>query len=178
MPSQTLSDKLKKGVRADRRMTQPAVGTFVPVSVRGRRAATGAHGAAVWEMVSVLVAIGVDDTGRREVVSVMEGMKEGKASWSRVHSVDDRMRSQGRVDRGRQSVHGPGGHGQRDATGRVLPVVHGPLHAQRAEQDQPQTHGVGHGNFLPAGGCRRGRDLPARRLSRGVPQEDSREQHD
>ncbi|MBS6717668.1 MAG: IS256 family transposase [Bifidobacterium longum] len=33
------------------------------------------------ENVSVLVAIGVDDTGHREVVGVAEGMKEDKASW-------------------------------------------------------------------------------------------------
>uniref|UniRef100_UPI0029903139 transposase n=1 Tax=Bifidobacterium longum TaxID=216816 RepID=UPI0029903139 len=31
--------------------------------------------------VSVLVAIGVDDTGHREVVGVAEGMKEDRASW-------------------------------------------------------------------------------------------------
>ena len=30
---------------------------------------------------SVLVAIGVDDTGHREVIGVAEGMKEDKASW-------------------------------------------------------------------------------------------------
>ena len=30
---------------------------------------------------SVLVAIGVDDTGHREVIGVTEGMKEDKASW-------------------------------------------------------------------------------------------------
>ena len=39
MPSQTLSDKLKGGVRTDRRMAQQAVGAFVPVPVRGRRVA-------------------------------------------------------------------------------------------------------------------------------------------
>lgn len=33
------------------------------------------------ENVSVLVAIGVDDTGHREVVGVAEGMKEDRASW-------------------------------------------------------------------------------------------------
>ena len=33
------------------------------------------------ETVSVLVAIGVDDTGHREVIGVAEGMKEDKASW-------------------------------------------------------------------------------------------------
>ena len=33
------------------------------------------------ETVSVLVAIGVDDTGHREVIGVAEGMKEDRASW-------------------------------------------------------------------------------------------------
>ena len=33
------------------------------------------------ENVSVLVAVGVDDTGHREVIGVAEGMKEDKASW-------------------------------------------------------------------------------------------------
>ena len=31
----------------------------------------------------MLVAIGVDDTGHREVIGVAEGMKEDKASWER-----------------------------------------------------------------------------------------------
>ena len=34
-------------------------------------------------------------------------------------------------------------HGQRDAAGRQIPAVHGPLHAQRALQGQPPAHGVG-----------------------------------
>ena len=33
------------------------------------------------ENVSILVAIGVDDTGHREVIGVTEGMKEDRASW-------------------------------------------------------------------------------------------------
>ena len=36
-----------------------------------------------------------------------------------------------------------GVHGQFDAAGRQIPAVHGPLHAQRAVQGQPQAYDVG-----------------------------------
>ena len=80
MPSQTLSDKLKKvcgEIEAWRK--RPLDSEYPYVFMDG-----------VWhkrfwggsvENVSVLVAIGVDRDGRREVIGVAEGMEEDSASW-------------------------------------------------------------------------------------------------
>ena len=80
MPSQTLSDKLK-GVYAqiDEWRNRPLERSYPYLFVDGvwhKRTWGGSV-----ENVSVLVAIGVDDTGHREVIGVTEGMKEDKASW-------------------------------------------------------------------------------------------------
>lgn len=80
MPSQTLSDKLK-GVYAqiDEWRNRPLERSYPYVFMDGvwhKRSWGGSV-----ENVSVLVAIGVDDTGHREVIGVAEGMKEDKASW-------------------------------------------------------------------------------------------------
>lgn len=80
MPSQTLSDKLK-GVYAqiDEWRNRPLERSYPYLFVDGvwhKRTWGGSV-----ENVSVLVAIGVDDTGHREVVGVAEGMKEDRASW-------------------------------------------------------------------------------------------------
>ena len=74
MPSQTLSDKLK-GVYAqiDEWRNRPLERSYPYLFVDGvwhKRTWGGSV-----ENVSVLVAIGVDDTGHREVVGVAEGMK-------------------------------------------------------------------------------------------------------
>lgn len=80
MPSQTLSDKLKK-VYADIEewRSRPLEGEYPYVFVDGvwhKRSWGGSVGS-----VSVLVAIGVDADGHREVIGVAEGMKEDCASW-------------------------------------------------------------------------------------------------
>ena len=79
--SQTLSDKLK-GVYAqiDEWRNRP-LERSVPVPVRGTACGHKRTWGGSVENVSVLVAIGVDDTGHREVVGVAEGMKEDRASW-------------------------------------------------------------------------------------------------
>ncbi|MDN6783676.1 IS256 family transposase [Bifidobacterium mongoliense] len=80
MPSQTLSDRLKK-VYADidqwrqRPLSQPYPYVFMD-GVWHKRSWGGAI-----ENVSVLVAIGVGWDGHREVIGVAEGMKEDTASW-------------------------------------------------------------------------------------------------
>ena len=78
-----LADALRQareGVRPDRRMAQPAAwGASTRTcswTVCGDRRSWGGS----VENVSVLVAIGVDDTGHREVIGVAEGMKEDKAA--------------------------------------------------------------------------------------------------
>lgn len=80
MAPQTLSDKPRK-VYADieRWRTRPLEGGYPYVFMDGvwhKRSWGGSV-----ENVSVLVAIGVDSTGHREVIGVAEGMEEDTASW-------------------------------------------------------------------------------------------------
>ena len=80
MPSQTLSDKLKKVYGdIDSWRTRPLEGECPYVFVDGvwHKRSWGGH----VENVSVLVAIGVDADGHREVIAVDEGMREDAASW-------------------------------------------------------------------------------------------------
>ncbi|WP_394894446.1 IS256 family transposase [Bifidobacterium longum] len=81
MPSQTLSDKLKRVYEdIDQWRNRPLAAHSYPYLFVDGVWHKRTWGGSV-ENVSVLVAIGVDDTGRREVVGVAEGMKEDKASW-------------------------------------------------------------------------------------------------
>ena len=80
MPSQTLSDKLKKVYGdIDSWRTRPLEGECPYVFVDGvwHKRSWGGH----VENVSVLVAIGVNKEGHREVIGVAEGMKEDGDSW-------------------------------------------------------------------------------------------------
>ena len=80
MPSQTLSDKLKRIYgEIDQWRTRPLESEYPYVFVDGvwhKRSWGGRV-----ENVSVLVAIGVSTEGRREVIAVDEGMREDAASW-------------------------------------------------------------------------------------------------
>ena len=80
MPSQTLSDKLKRVYdQIDQWRNRPLDSEYPYVFMDGvwhKRSWGGGV-----ENVSVLVAIGVDADGRREVIGVAEGMKEDKAGW-------------------------------------------------------------------------------------------------
>ena len=80
MPSQTLSDKLKKIYKEiDEWRKRPLESEYPYVFVDGvwHKRSWGGH----VENVSVLVAIGVSTEGRREVIAVDEGMREDAASW-------------------------------------------------------------------------------------------------
>ena len=80
MHSQTLSDKLKKVYEdIDSWRTRPLESEYPYVFMDGvwRKRSWGGH----VENVSVLVAIGVDSEGHREVIGVAEGMKEDGDSW-------------------------------------------------------------------------------------------------
>lgn len=80
MPSQTLSDKLKKVYEdIDSWRTRPLESEYPYVFMDGvwHKRSWGGH----VENVSVLVAIGVDSEGHREVIGVAEGMKENGDSW-------------------------------------------------------------------------------------------------
>ena len=80
MPSQTLSDKLKRVYgEIDEWRGRPLESEYPYVFVDGvwhKRSWGGSV-----ENVSVLVAIGVDAEGHREVIGVTEGMKEDRDSW-------------------------------------------------------------------------------------------------
>ena len=80
MPSQTLSDKLKKVYEdIDSWRTRPLESEYPYVFMDGvwhKRSWGGGV-----ENVSVLVVIGVDSEGHREVIGVAEGMKEDGDSW-------------------------------------------------------------------------------------------------
>lgn len=81
MPSQTLSDKLKRVYEdIDQWRNRPLAAHSYPYLFVDGVWHKRTWGGSV-ENVSVLVAIGVADTGHREVVGVAEGMKEDKASW-------------------------------------------------------------------------------------------------
>ena len=80
MPSQTLSDRLKKVYEdIDSWRTRPLESEYPYVFMDGvwRKRSWGGR----VENVSVLVAIGVDSEGHREVIGVAEGMKEDGDSW-------------------------------------------------------------------------------------------------
>ena len=80
MPSQTLSDKLKRVyAEIDEWRTRPLDDEYPYVFVDGvwhKRSWSGSV-----ENVSILVAIGVSKDGHREVIGVAEGMREDSASW-------------------------------------------------------------------------------------------------
>ena len=79
MPSQTLSDKLKKIYKEiDEWRKRPLESEYPYVFVDGvwHKRSWGGH----VENVSVLVAIGVNAEGHREVIGVTEGMREDAAS--------------------------------------------------------------------------------------------------
>ena len=163
MPSQTLSDKLKKVYGdIDSWRTRPLEGECPYVFVDGvwHKRSWGGH----VENVSVLVAIGVNKEGHREVIGVAEGMKEDGDSWEQF--------VRGMIERGLKGVRlvvGDRCAGLVSTVNSMLaegevPAVHGALHAQRALQDaaHPQAMGVGgpegdirHG--IPGDGPRQGR---------------------
>ena len=102
MPSQTqtLSDKLKKVYEdIDSWRTRPLESEYPYVFMDGvwHKRSWGGH----VENVSVLVAIGVDSEGHREVIGVAEGMKEDGDSWEQF--------VRGMIERGLKGVRLVGG---------------------------------------------------------------------
>lgn len=136
MPPQTLSDDLKRIYKdIDEWRNRPLERTFPYVFMDGiwpKRSWGGSI-----ENVSVLVAIGVGDDGRREVIGVDEGMKEDTASWeSFIRGLVARRLTGVRLAIGDRNP------GLLHAVGELLPgarhpAVHGPLRTQRARQDAP-----------------------------------------
>ena len=197
MPSQTLSDKLKRVYDdIDRWRTRPLESEYPYVFMDGvwhKRSWGGSV-----ENVSVLVAIGVNAEGHRGQLGA-------------VHTKHDRTRFEGRAPRGRRPVRGTRLHGELDASPGEVPAVHGALHAQRALEGAAQPPGLGvrgpegdirhgvprirsrqgrdgrrgdgvqeaqGGGRLPARGHRGDDRLPFAGIPDGAPQEDPHEQHD
>ena len=128
MPSQTLSDRLKKVyVRIDqwrqRPLSQPYPYAFMD-GVWHKRSWGGAV-----ENVSVPVAIGVGLDGHREVIGVAEGLTGGRDQPAELHHFPDRTGSERRADGGRRPMRRTGEHRRRTAARSPPPTPHGACHA-------------------------------------------------
>ena len=163
MPSQTLGDKLRRVYdEIDEWRSRPLESEYPYVFVDGvwhKRSWGGSV-----ENAGILVAIGVDPEGHREVIGVAEGMREDAAGWEQ--SV------RGMIERGLKVVRlvvgdrcaGPVATVNPHAPRGEMPAVHGALHAQRAFEDAAKPQGLGfrgvegrvrHG--IPGDGPRQGR---------------------
>ena len=163
MPSQTLGDKLRRVYdEIDEWRSRPLESEYPYVFVDGvwhKRSWGGSV-----ENAGILVAIGVDLEGHREVIGVAEGMREDSAGWEQ--SV------RGMIERGLKVVRlvvgdrcaGPVATVNPHAPRGEMPAVHGALHAQRAFEDAAKPQGLGfrgvegrvrHG--IPGDGPRQGR---------------------
>jgi transposase-like protein len=142
MPSQTLSDRLKKVyVQIDQWRQRPLQQPYPYVFMDGvwhKRSWGGAV-----ENVSVLVAIGVRVDGHREVIGVTEGMKEDATSW---RNFITSLIARGL--RGVRMVTGDRCAGLVNTVGELLPqaryqrcMVH--FMRGRARQGQPTAHPMG-----------------------------------
>ena len=142
MPSQTLSDKLKKvygEIEAWR--TRPLEDEYPYVFMDGvwHKRSWGGH----VENVSVLIAIGVNAEGHREVIGVAEGMKEDRDSWEQfVRSMIERGLKGVRLVVGDRCAGLVATVGLDAAQGEI-PAVHGAFHAQRALEDAADTPRMG-----------------------------------
>lgn len=141
MPSQTLSDKLKRIYgEIDQWRTRPLESEYPYVFVDGvwHKRSWGGH----VENVSVLVAIGINAEGHREVIGVTEGMREDSASWEQFF--------RGMIERGLKGVRLVVGDrcaglvaSRLDAAQGEVPTLHGAFHAQRALQGPADPQGMG-----------------------------------
>lgn len=139
MPSQTLSDKLKK-VYADidewrnRQRDYPCV--FMDGVWRKR-----CRGGSV-ENAGVLVAIGVGMDGRRGARGG-GGHEGGRGKLARVHHRHHCAWFEGRRAGGGRSVRGTCGRGERTAAEGALPAVQGAFRTRHTRQGRSQEPGLG-----------------------------------
>ena len=137
MPSQTLSDKLKKIYKEiDEWRKHPLESEYPYVFVdgmwhraRGERERPRRHRR----------QHGGPARGHRG----RRGHARGRGQLGAVLPKHDRTRVEGRQTGGRRPVRRTRLHGQLDAAEREIPAVHGALHAQRALQDAAQSQGMG-----------------------------------
>ncbi len=154
MPSQTLSDKLKRIYgEIDQWRTRPLESEYPYVFVDGvwhKRSWGGRV-----ENVSVLVAIGINAEGASRGHRRHGGHEGGLGQLGAVLQRHDRTRPEGRQARGRRPVRRTGGHGRLDAAQGEVPTLHGAFHAQRALQGPADPQGMG--VRRPEGGIRHGK---------------------
>lgn len=80
----------QEGLRADRRLAEPASGGGISVRLHGRHLPEKELSGVI-ESIAILVAIGVNSDGNREVIGAAEGGREDKESWIRfLRSLKDR----------------------------------------------------------------------------------------
>lgn len=142
MSSQMLSDKLKRVYgQIDQWHDRPPEGEYPYVFMDGvwhKRSWGGSVG-----NVSVLVAIGVDQDGHREIIAVDEGMREDRASWEQSVRSMIECELRGRALGGRRPVRRAHLHHQLQAAGCKVPALHGAFHAQRADQGAARSPAMG-----------------------------------
>lgn len=153
MPSQTLSDKLKRIYgEIDQWRTRPLESEYPYVFVdgvwhklmgraRGERERPGRH----------RNQRGGASRGHRR----HGGHEGGLGQLGAVLQRHDRTRPEGRQARGRRPVRRTGGHGRLDAAQGEVPTLHGAFHAQRALQGPADPQGMG--VRRPEGGIRHGK---------------------
>ena len=142
MPSQTLSDKLKKIYKEIDEWRKRPLGSEYPyVFVDG-----------VWHKRSWGRARGERERPRRHRRQHggparghrgRRGHARGRGQLGAVLPEHDRTRVEGSQTGGRRPVRRTRLHGQLDAAEREIPAVHGALHAQRALRDAAQSQGMG-----------------------------------
>ena len=80
----------QEGLRADRRLAEPASGGGISVRLHGRHLPEKELSGVI-ESIAILVAIGVNSDGNREVIGAAEGGREDKEIWIRfLRSLKDR----------------------------------------------------------------------------------------
>ena len=142
MPSQTLSDKLKRVYDdIDRWRTRPLESEYPYVFMDG-----------VWHKRSWGGSVEKRQRPRRHRRQRGGpprghrrdgGHEGGRCQLGAVHTKHDRTRFEGRAPRGRRPVRGTRLHGELDASPGEVPAVHGALHAQRALEGAAQPPGLG-----------------------------------
>lgn len=154
MPSQTLSDKLKRIYgKIDEWCNRPLESEYPYAFMDGvwHKRSWGGH----VENVSVLVAIGINAEGHREVIGMAEGMKEDRDSWEQfIRDIIERGLEGVRLVVGDRCA-GLRRHGRLNAVQCEVPAVHGAFHAQRALDDAAGPQGMG--GRRPEGDIRHGK---------------------
>ena len=139
-----------------------AVGEFAYVSLDGIWLKRSWGGEV--KNVAVLVAIGVDEQGYRQVLGVMEGTKEDADSWRQFLPVPEATWTSRRTAGDQRQVPGPGRGVGGVLSRRRLAAMHGALVSQREFDGAPIAKRSGDGRCSRRSMLRRTARRPRRRL--------------